>query len=173
MIKQPQPPGFKEHTYKFTFQFEGKESHVWQWLNDTRTFTDTQVWPWKVEFYSPDPDKIPNGFHQGVLTNHFGPFINLAGELTEINNGKYRDLQYFYGSYVISFRWIRPCRLEFGTEQEGDIIYVTGVLKSYVKSSVSGMWTTFQKIFWHRFGNWAKKSIGDISKEASPNLKNR
>ena len=171
MIKQPLPPGFKEHSYKFTFQFEGEESHVWQWLNDMRTFTDTQVWPWKVEFYSPDPDNIPNGFHRGVLTNHFGPLINLAGELTAIDNGKYRDLQYFYGSYVISFRWIRPYRLEFSTEQKGGITYITGELKSYVKSSVSGIWTTVQNFFWGRFENWAKKSIRSISKKATPSLK--
>ena len=171
MIKQPPPPGFKEHSYKFTFQFEGEASHVWQWLNDTATFTDTQVWPWKVEFYSPDPDKIPNGFHQGVLTNHFGPWINLAGELTAIDNGKYRDLQYFYGSYVISFRLIRPYRLEFSTEQKGDITHITGELKSYVKPSLSGIWTNVQKIFWGRFENWARKSIRNISKKATPSLK--
>lgn len=171
MIKQPPPPGFKDHKFEFTFKFKGNGAHVWQWLNDTHTFTDTQVWPWKVEFYSPDPDNIPNGFHQGVMTNHFGPFINLAGELTEIKNGRYRDLQYFYGSYVISFRWIRPYRLEFSTEQKGEVTYVTGVLKSYVKPSISSFWTSFQKIFWRRFKNWAIKSTTKIAKGAVTDVK--
>ncbi len=169
MIKQPQPPGFRDHVYQFTFQIAAGEEHIWQWLNDTRTFTDTQVWPWKVEFYSPDPDRIPNGFHAGVLTNHFGPLINLAGELIHVDH-HYRDLQYFYGSYAVGFRWIRPYRLEFRTESKGDLTVVSGTLRSYVRPFISGFWTRVQKVFWKRFRRWAKKSVLQVAKRASSEL---
>ncbi len=163
MIKQPQPPGFQDHVYEFSFVIEAGEEHIWQWLNDTRTFTDTQVWPWKVEFYSPDAKRIPNGFHEKVLTNHFGPSINLAGELVKIDHN-YRDLQYFYGSYAISFRWIRPYRLEFRTEPKGDSTEVQCTLRSYVKPFIAGFWTRSQKMFWGRFKGWSRRSIRKIAK---------
>ncbi|TRX59907.1 hypothetical protein FNH22_07590 [Fulvivirga sp. M361] len=165
MIKQPQPPGFKDHSFEFSFKVAADEAMVWQWLNDTRTFTDTQVWPWKVEFYSPEPDKIPNGFYESVLTNHSGPFVNFAGELTTIKENKYRDLQYLYGSYAISFRWIRPYRLEFSTEQTGELTEITGKLSTYVKPYLYNPWNSAQKIFWGRFKRWATRSVRKLNKK--------
>ena len=164
MLVQPQPPNFKNHVYEFSFDLEADESLVWQWLNDPKTFTDTQVWPYKVEFYSPDPDKIPNGFHEQVLTNHSGPLITFAGVLTKIEENKYRDLQYFYGSYAFSFRWIRPYRLEFRSSHDGGVTTVTCTLSSYVKPSFYNLWTKMLKIFWGRFPGWASKSVKKLQR---------
>lgn len=162
---QPQPPGFKDHAYTFDVEIAGSESHVWTWLNDPKTFTDTQVWPYKVEFYSPDIDKIPNGFYEGVLTNHTGPFVNFAGKLIKIDPN-YRDLQYYYGSYAINFNWIRPYRLEFWTVKiEDQKTKLTCKISSYVKPSVYNFWDRAQKLFWSRFRNWSQKSIKRIAKK--------
>ena len=127
-------------------------------LNDPKTFTDTQVWPYRVEFYSPQPESIPNGFHEGVVTNHTGPFINFAGVLTEISDN-YRDLQYYYGSYAISFRLVRPFRLEFSTVENGDQTTINCTISSYVKPSFCKIWDRLNKLFWKRFRGWATKSI--------------
>ncbi|MEO1054112.1 MAG: hypothetical protein AAFX87_25970 [Bacteroidota bacterium] len=164
MLLQPPPPGFVDHKHEFSFEIPTDAKYVWQWLNDTRTFTDTQVWPWRVEFYSPYPDRIPNGFHEGVLTNHHGPFINLAGVLTQIEYN-YRDLQYNYGSYAISFRWIRPYRLEFSTEETESGTNITCTLSAYVKPSMKGFWSKSQRLFWGRFKRWSRKSIVKLSKK--------
>jgi hypothetical protein len=161
MLKQPKPPGFKDHSYTFDVVVTASEDTVWSWLNDTRTFTDTQVWPYRVEFYSPDAAVIPNGFHEGVLTNHTGPFINFAGELTSVQP-HYRDLQYLYGSYAITFRWFRPNRLEFFTKADGDQVTITCTLSTYVKPSMEWMWNTGMKYFWRSFKKWSKKSIERI-----------
>ncbi len=158
MIKQPQPPGFQQHAYKFSFQVPSQEENVWKWLNNTKTFTASQVWPWKVEFYSPDTATIPNGFHEGVLTNHFGPFLSLPGELTKVA-AHYRDLQYLYGSYAISHRWVRPCRLEFWAEERQESTHITCALTCYVRPWFRTFWNFSLKIFWSRFPGWARRSV--------------
>ncbi|MEM6829603.1 MAG: hypothetical protein AAF551_03745 [Bacteroidota bacterium] len=159
---QPPPPDYKEHIHKFSFHVPHTSDKVWKWLNNTKTFTDTQVWPYKVEFYSPEPDKIPNGFHEKVLTNHTGPFVNFAGKLTSITT-TYRELQYFYGSYAFSFRLIRPYRLEFWTSENESSTTLTCAMSSYVKPGVYKIWNTAQKIFWKRFVKWASRSISKIN----------
>ncbi len=163
MTIQPKPPGFKDNVYSFSFAVDAPETKVWNWLNDTKTFTDTQYWPWKVEFYSPDPGKVENGFEEGVLTNHHGPLVNFAGILTKIKKNKYRDLQYAYGSYAISFRWFRPYRLEFETEEVDHKTTIRGTLSTYTKPGLDGLWTRSQKMFWGRFQKWATKSIARTS----------
>ncbi|MEM6641366.1 MAG: hypothetical protein AAF616_00190 [Bacteroidota bacterium] len=160
---QPAPPGFKTHVYTFDVEVLAEEDDVWTWLNDPATFTDTQIWPFKVEFYSPDPTRIPNGFHEGVLTNHTGPFINFAGVLTEIKSG-YRDLQYYYGSYAISFRLVRPFRLEFSTRKEADTTIITCTISSYVKPKFYKTWDWLNRQFWKSFKKWSRKSIPKIKK---------
>lgn len=158
-ILQPIPPNFKDHQYTFSFELDKNENSVWKWLNDTKTFTETQVWPYKVEFYSPDEERIKNGFNEGVLTNHTGPFVNFAGQLTTIKEN-YRDLQYFYGSYAINFHWIRPYRLEFKTEVLSENkTKIIGTISSYVKPWIYNLWNKSQGVFWKRFQKWAGKSI--------------
>lgn len=75
---QPLPPDFKLYVHSFEFTIDASEEAVWTWLKDT------QVWPYKVEFYSPNESKVPNGFYERVLTNHTGPMVNFAGKLVKI-----------------------------------------------------------------------------------------
>ena len=157
---QPQPPGFKDHSHKFSFSVKKSAQDTWNWLNKAETFTDTQIPPYKVEFYSPDPETIPNGFHEGVLNIHHGPFINFAGVLTKIDDLKYRDLQYYYGSYAFNLRWIRPYRLQFWlNEKSENEVELTAEISSWVKPWISGTWSFFQSLFWKRFPRWARRSI--------------
>lgn len=158
---QERHPDFVEHKYSFSVDVPAPATRVWKWLNDPRTFTDTQVWPYRVEFYSPQPEKVPNGFHEGVVTNHTGPFINFAGVLTEISDN-YRDLQYYYGSYAISFRLVRPFRLEFSTVEHEDRTTINCTISSYVKPSFYKIWDRLNKLFWSRFRRWATKSIATV-----------
>ncbi|MEO9870836.1 hypothetical protein [Ekhidna sp.] len=161
MLLQPAPPNFRNHQHKFSFVIKSDESKVWQWLNDPKTFMNNQVWPYKVEFYSPHPPQIQNGFHEGVLTNHTGPLINFAGQLVSIKEN-YRDLQYFYGSYAIRFSWIRPYRLEFWTKNMEGHTELTCAISSYVKPSMYSLWNKSQKFFWKRFKKWSTQSIMKI-----------
>lgn len=162
MILQAKPPGFEEHTHQFSFLLEAETETVWSWLCDTKTFTETQYWPWRVEFYSPDPQSIPNGFHEGVFTNHSGPFINFAGVLTKIEPYRYRDLQYLYGSYAFSFQWVRPFRLEFWVSDQDGQTEVTCAISSYVRPSVKPIWAGMQRLFWGRFRKWASKATNKV-----------
>ncbi len=154
---QPIPPGFQKHVHYFEFDLQASEASVWQWFNDTRTFTDTQVWPYKVEFYATD-ESDTNGFQEGVLTNHTGPFVNFPGELVRIQEN-YRDLQYFYGSYALHFQWIRPFRLEFWTEKTNQGTKVKCALSAYVKPWIFKFWSWSQRLFWSRFQRWSTRQI--------------
>ncbi len=156
---QPCPQGFNKHEFTREFRTSHSRADVWRWLNSPETFTDTQVPPFKVEFYSPDPSTIPNGFHEGVLNIHHGPLMNFAGVLTTIENDRYRDLQYYFGSYALSLRWLRPYRLEFWLEDAADATVVKMKLSTWVKPWIAKTWTALQSLFWSRFGRWMNKAV--------------
>lgn len=153
---QPLPSNFVEHTYSKSFQTKYSEKEVWEWLNDPATFTDNQVWPYRVEFQLlPNQDKA---FEEGVFNSHHGPFMSFTGVIGEVTTN-YRDLKYLYGSYFMSFRHIRPYRLQFWTESKEKHSIVTLQLDTYVKPSVQGIWAFGLKLFWGRFGNWMNRSL--------------
>jgi hypothetical protein len=110
------PPGFVDHVHRYGFSTPHPPGRVWAWLNDPATFTEGQIWPFRVEF-------VDGGFEPGVLNAHHGPFLNLAGAIGEVQGFErgvaYRDLKYFYGSYAISPRLVRPTRLRFWAEESG------------------------------------------------------
>jgi hypothetical protein len=99
------PPGFVDHVHRYGFSTPHPPGRVWAWLNDPATFTEGQIWPFRVEF-------VDGGFEPGVLNAHHGPFLNLAGAIGEVQGFErgvaHRDLKYFYGSYAISPRLVRP-----------------------------------------------------------------
>ena len=161
---QPQPEGFVPHEFTKEFTSTHSKDAIWKWLNTPETFTDTQVPPYKVEFYSPNPAEVDNGFNEGVLNIHYGPLINFAGVLTKIDEAGYRDLQYFHGSYAFSVRWLRPYRLEFWVEapEEGKTV-VKMRLSTWVKPWASKLWSSFQGLFWSRFGHWMNKAVSKAS----------
>ena len=147
-------PKFVEHYYERSFQVEADVDSVWRWLNTTRTFTDSQIPPYKVEFLAEDGGE--SNFRMGVLCNHHGPFINFPGIIGELKAPEYRDLQYCYGSYAISFRIIRPTRLEFWLEEKDGGTLLTMGLSSYVRKGLHQAWTLAQKLFWTTF-DWSIK----------------
>ena len=108
------PPGFVRHEHAHRWEIARSRRAVWDWLCDPATFVDGQVWPFRVEFLS-DADGR-GGFTEGVFNAHVGPFISFAGVLGDIEPERYRDLQYFYGSYAISHGLFRPTRLQFWLE---------------------------------------------------------
>jgi hypothetical protein len=102
----PEPPsGFVHDVYEHVWTIERPRAQVWAWLCDPGTFTDGQIPPWRVEFLTNEAGET--GFAEGVYNTHTGPFINFAGVLGEIRHEEYRDLQYFYGSYALSFALFR------------------------------------------------------------------
>jgi hypothetical protein len=128
------------------------------WLNDPATFTEGQVWPYRVEF-------VDGGFEPGVLNVHHGPLILFAGAIGEVRSPEdgdgvgFRDLRYFYGSYAISPRLARPTRLRFRAEELDGATLVTVRLDSFVRGGFVGPWDYAQRIFWSRFPGWMDSSL--------------
>lgn len=147
------------HSFEKCFEVGRPLAACWNWLNDPSTFTRGQIWPYRVEFVSPD-ENVPPGFHVGVLNWHHGPWLDFAGVITEVRPMSYRDLKYFYGSFAISPRLIRPTRLQFWTDATGpDSTRVRLQVDSLIRKSWAGSWTWVQSKFWNRFPKWMHGQI--------------
>jgi hypothetical protein len=152
------PPGFVADCYTHLWTIPRDRAAVWAWLCDPSTFTDGQVWPYRVEFL--DNEEGPGDFRPGVFNAHTGPFMCFAGILGDIEPGRYRDLRYSYGSYALSHRFARPTRLQFWADDtpEGDTRLRLQV-DAFVHHRARKVWTSIMKLFWPRFGRWAEKAI--------------
>lgn len=158
-VPQGAPNNFVSHVHRKTFVAPYPTGEVWTWLNDPATFTEGQVWPYRVEF-------VDGGFEPGVLNVHHGPLLNFAGVIGEVrpptpDAAGYRDLPYFYGSYAISPRLIRPTRLQFWVEKTAGGTAVTLQVDSLVRPWFGWYWTLAQSIFWARFPQWMDGALRD------------
>ncbi|MEM7645796.1 MAG: hypothetical protein AAF203_02700 [Pseudomonadota bacterium] len=151
------PAGFVETSYRESWNVRSDENQMWSWLNKTDTFVAGQVGPYTVEFQDHENPDNPR-FAPGVLTNHYGPFLNAAGVIGEMREKSYRDLRYYYGSYVFFFSLVRPSRLQFFYDQEKKVL--TMQLDAFVKPWFQGIWMKGMRFFWPRFGRWMEKSNG-------------
>ena len=152
-IPQGAPGRFRPHRFVKEFEITGPRDAVWEWVNDPRTFTDSQVWPWRVEF-------VDGGMETGVLNIHHGPLMSFAGVVGEMRRPAYRDLRYLYGSYALSLRWIRPTRLEFLIEEPGPgRTRVRMRLESLVRPGLHGVWTTLLRLYWALFPFFARRGV--------------
>ena len=159
----PRTLGFVENVHLSQFRIAAPWRRVWEWLETPETFSEGQIWPYRVDFLAPD-EASPAGFHEGGLNIHHGPFLSLPGRLDTIeesDRGGYRSLSYLYGSYVLSLRLIRPTRLEFWVEDEGAACTLVRLrLSSDVHPVIETPWSRLQGVFWSRLQGWMAKSLG-------------
>lgn len=162
------PPGFVHHVYDHEWTVGRSRADVWDWLCDPSTFTDGQIPPFRVEFLTNAAGQ--SGFHEGVYNAHVGPLMSFSGVLGTIVDERYRDLQYFYGSYAVSHALFRPTRLQFwledaaqpdaGTAGNGSVSCVLRLrLDTYVRERAVGAWDRLMGLFWKRFGRWCERAI--------------
>ncbi len=153
------PPGFVRHVYDHRWQIGRSRSSVWSWLCDPATFTDGQIPPFRVEFLTNAAGET--GFAEGVYNAHVGPFMSFSGVLGVIEPERYRDLQYFYGSYAISHALFRPTRLQFwladGTDAGTTVLQLQ--LDTDVRRRAERAWARGMNLFWRRFGSWCERDI--------------
>ena len=139
------PKGMVEDNYEYFFHVdESKMPDVWNKLNQRQTFIDGQIFPYRVEFGSGHKE---GSFETGELNIHHGPLLSVHGAIGKVTS-HYRSLNYFYGSYVLSFRIIRPILLEFS--REGDQLKLR--LTSYVVPWMLPLWRSGNNFFWKFFG---------------------
>ena len=117
---------------------------AWDKLQLRETFVKGQIPPYKVEF---DSITQSGAFSIGELNIHHSPFLSVHGAIGEVSS-HYRDLNYFYGSYVLSFRLIRPTRLEFFKTDNSIKVRLT----TYVRPIFKPIWQFGLKFFWGTFG---------------------
>lgn len=100
----------QNHVFEKSWIFDEKKClAIWEKLQRRETFVKGQLPPYKVEFES----GLDSGLmRKDELNIHHGPFLSVHGAMGEMSE-TYRDLNYLYGSYVLSYRLIRPTRLEF------------------------------------------------------------
>jgi hypothetical protein len=120
---------------------------VWAWLSRKDTFTRGQIPPYRVEFMGDEEDV---SFGQGNYNNHHGPFLHLPAYVTIMNAPTFREMQYLYGSYVLSYRLIRPISLTMSVEADGDSTKVIVELRAYTRPLVQSIWESLNRVFWKR-----------------------
>lgn len=151
------PAGFSDVAHEHEWLLDFDRDQVWRWLCDPDTFVDGQVWPWEVEFLA--NEEGPGDFRPGVYNAHTGPFMSFAGILGEIDEGRYRDLRYFYGSYALSFKLFRPTRLQFWVDDHPTGTQVRLRVDAHVRSWATGPWNWLMKVYWPLFGRFASVGI--------------
>lgn len=152
MIKtrlQVKPASLKHHCFKHNWILKKPLEQIWKTLNSMETFSKGQVFPYRVEFTAYEKEA---SFSSGVWTNHHGPFLNACGQIGDIKAMEYRDLHYNYGSYVLSFRLIRPVRLQFFFKAHPEGTQLSVQFDCYVAPFLYGFWHLLMKIFWSGFG---------------------
>ncbi len=159
--KQTRPASFMQHVYSKKFLINSSLEDVWDVLMRQATFSDMQLWPFRVEFDSPEGE---DNMTVGMDNIHHGPFMLFSGVLTEINDHKYRDLHYYLGSYFLNVRWIRPARLEFFVNPGTDGTELELRLTTYVKPWIKGAWNAMLSMFWINFGSWFNRYVRKQSK---------
>ena len=136
------PQGFVLDIFQREFHFKDLSS-LWEKLQRRETFTQGQLFPYRVEFAA----NFQEGeFSPGELNIHHGPLLSVHGAIGEISP-TYRSLDYYYGSYVISFRLIRPFKLEFFRKDQ----VLTVKLHSFVRPWFKPLWRFLNQIFWSAF----------------------
>ena len=151
------PEQFSAHYFERSFSVQAPIESVWEWLNTPSTFVDGQLFPFRVEFVAHDDGEAD--FRPGVLCNHHGPLMSFAGVIGKLVPHSYRDLQYFYGSYAISFRIIRPTRLQFWLQQAADEVIVTVGVDSLVRKGWHTIWNLGQYLFWPFFARGLRREF--------------
>ena len=145
------PPGLVAHRYTREVVLPHPRGQVWHRLNRPSTFVDAQVWPFRVEFVPAQPGGSAD-FHEGVLNVHHGPAFLFAGRVGEVVQGRYRDLQYHYGSYALSLRLLRPTRLQLWfSDVPGSGTHLRLQLDSFARPWLAQPWTLAQRLFWAGF----------------------
>lgn len=144
-LQSSTPKGMVTFAYERTFKVsKEKTDNIWKTLNLRETFVDGQIFPFKVEFDAPTQN---GAFKPGELNIHHGPGLSVHGAIGEVRTD-YRSLLYFYGSYVLSFRLIRPTKLEFF--REDDTIRLK--LHCFLKPWFVPIWRLGNDVFWKFFG---------------------
>jgi hypothetical protein len=159
-VRNQPPRGWKQHAFERRWAVKAPRRAVWSWLNDPSTFT-RQIWPFRVEFLEGSGVDGASGFAPGVLNAHHGPLLNACGVITEIDegadgDGRYRDLQYYYGSFVIGMRFVRPTRLQFWVEDDAEGAAVRVRIESDVARWFAPMWSLINGFFWLSFPQWMR-----------------
>ena len=153
---QPKPYFLKSHSFTKTWIINKSVKQCWDVLNSMETFTKGQMFPYRVEFVS---ENTTPSFSPGVWTNHHGPLLNVCGKIGEMKHHEYRDLNYSYGSYVLSFRFIRPVRLQFFFKSHENGTELRVQLDTYVVPWLMSFWGWAQSFFWSGFGLTIQKKM--------------
>ena len=138
------PSYLAEDIIEYDFMLdEEKAKNVWKMLQRRETFVRGQVPPYQVNF---ETGLEEGEFFSGEKNIHHGPFLSVHGEIGEVKDD-YRSLFYYYGSYVISFRLVRPWLLEFFKTPDG----ISMKLYSYVHPLFKPFWRIGNYVFWKFF----------------------
>ena len=122
------------------------KDELWRYLSKKSTFQKGQVFPYRVEFLNENPSELY--FKKQDYHNHHGPFLSANGIVSEMIPTSYRRLDYFYGSYGISFRLFRPVSLEFWIDEDQEKTLIKSRFVFYVSKRVPQAIIKLMRLIW-------------------------
>ena len=113
---QPCPSYFRTLIFQSSHNCINDIQKCWDYLCSPNTFQGS-FWNFsKVEFVNPkNPSDL---FSEGAYTNHHGPLLSANGIISKIEKPFFRKMDYFYGSYIGTFRLFRPVELIFTFKED-------------------------------------------------------
>jgi len=138
------PAGFVVDDFEREFHYPAARLAVlWRRLQRRETFTEGQLFPYRVEFEAPAQ---VGEFAPGERNIHHGPLLSVHGVIGEVTP-RYRSLHYAYGSYVLSFRLVRPVLLEFRRDEQ----WLKLRLRAQVRPWFRPVWRALNQCLWTGF----------------------
>jgi len=148
---QPCPSYFRTLIFQSSHNCINDIQKCWDYLCSPNTFKGS-FWNFsKVEFVNPkNPSDL---FSEGAYTNHHGPLLSANGIISKIEKPFYRKMDYFYGSYIGTFRLFRPVELIFtfkkveqATLVETKItFFVHQKIPKWIAKIMNGVWQSMMK----------------------------
>ena len=100
----------------------------------------------KVEYVTPGHNHP--SFSEGTYTNHHGPLLSANGILSTVHAPTYRKLDYFYGSYIFTFRLFRPVELIFELKELDEQTQIKTEITFFIHKSIPIFVHSIMRVVW-------------------------
>ena len=149
--KQPCPTKFSEKKFTSSHVCQNSITTCWDYVSNMNTFQGSFWNLSKVEYVTPGQDQA--SFSEGTYTNHHGPLLSANGILSTVHAPTYRKMDYFYGSYIVTFRLFRPVALIFELNELNEhtqikteiTVFIHKRMPNFIHSLMGVVWRTMMQ----------------------------
>ena len=146
LYKQPCPVNFSEKKFTSSHVCQNSITTCWDYVSNMNTFQGSFWNLSKVEYVTPGQDHP--SFCEGTYTNHHGPLLSANGILSTVQAPTYRKMDYFYGSYIFTFRLFRPVALIFELNESGESTQINTEITFFIHKRIPNFIHSLMGVVW-------------------------